>query len=546
MNKTNPTSPRLPTKHVNETGAADKKKKRQRRKKPKVEGAASIKPVTTTLPPAPTPYADVKAAAAAPKNRNQFSDVPFTTLTAVGATLQRGLKEILKYEYMTKVQDMTLPPIMDGKDVLAKAKTGSGKTTAFLLPMLARIASNMTCQGIQAVILSPTRELTMQIAAEAKALVTFVPGIKIVSLIGGTKMGKDIKSLSSTVHCIVATPGRFQDHLKNNTEKMVDRLQFMNFFCLDEADRLLDMGFRNDLQRIIGFLPTTRQTLLFSATLPSELTAMTKLAMRKDYQYINCISKGEDNTNVQVTQEFAIVPLADHIATLETLIKRHQVERAASGYKIMVFFNTARTTGYMSTIFLKANFPVLEMHSRKSQSYRTKVAGQFTSQQNVMMFSSDVSARGVDYPGVTLIVQVGLTTKEQYIHRLGRTARAGQAGKGILLLSPFEQAFISELKDLKITELSPVSIENTATAGILATVSSSSDLKNQATMAYQAFLGFYNSNLKQLKMNKPTAISIANEYVKVLGCMEQPFLSAKVVGKMGLKGQPGLRIKKGN
>ena len=306
------------------------------------------------------------------------------------------------------------------------------------------------------------------------------------------------------------------------------------------------MGFRHDITRIISYLPKERQTLLFSATLPKELSKMTELAMRKDYSYINTIEEGEENTNVQVTQEYIVTPLCDQIASLENILKCHQKERAATGYKIMVFFNTARTTGYLSRVFQHAEYNVLEMHSRKSQGFRTKTAKSFTEQKNVIMFSSDVSARGVDYPGVTLIVQVGLTSKEQYIHRLGRTGRAGKEGKGILLLSEFEKTFLTELHDLKITKLENFDMTaSTETQTVLDYVVKSPSLLKEAGLAYQAFLGFYNGESKKLGMSKQTLIEIANEYSTILGCVEQPSIGANIVGKMGLKGQSGLRITKG-
>jgi ATP-dependent RNA helicase MSS116 len=211
------------------------------------------------------------------------------------------------------------------------------------------------------------------------------------------------------------------------------------------------MGFRQELEKIMEYMPqqkqyndSVRQTLLFSATFPDVMKDITKLAMRNDYQFIDTLDEDEDDTNVQVVQKSLVTPLEHHLIALEHILNDHIQEQTSQGqkYKIIVFFTTARVAGFMAELFRADpryphynNDTLLEMHSRKSQSYRMKTAKQFTEKSNIVLFSSDVSARGVDYPDVTAVLQLGAPSdKAQYIHRLGRTARAGNSGVGIVSL----------------------------------------------------------------------------------------------------------------
>ena len=224
--------------------------------------------------------------------------------------------------------------------------------------------------------------------------------------------------------------GRLQDHLGQNTANIVDRLSEVHILCLDEADRLLDMGFKHEIEKIMAYMPKQhlrsngtsipggiRQTLLFSATFDGSIQNIAKIAMRPQYEIIDTLDPDEDNTNVQVIQKSLVVPMQYHLLALEHILRGHIQDRTAQQqrYKIIVFFTTARVAGYMAELFRadQERYPqytdanLFEMHSRKSQGYRTKVAKQFTAKQNTIMFSSDVSARGVDYPDVTAVVQVG-------------------------------------------------------------------------------------------------------------------------------------------
>jgi ATP-dependent RNA helicase MSS116 len=221
---------------------------------------------------------------------------------------------------------------------------------------------------------------------------------------------------------------------------------------------------------------------------------------------------------------------------------------AEPGYKVIVFFVTARLTQLFSEIFNAAGFKVLEMHSRKSQAHRTRMAEVFRNETNQIMFSSDVSARGMDYPDVTTSVQVGLPSdKAQYIHRLGRTGRVGKGGGGILLLCEFEKFFLDQqLSDQPVVKRVPASEKEQNELWNQMEPAMKKVPEDTYNMAYQAWLGFYNSHLRKLGWDPATLVEYANYFfVDCCGLKEVPALQAKTVGKMGLKGTPGLNVEKG-
>ena len=481
-----------------------------------------------------------------PESTQYLTDQTFASLKELSKPTLQAIDEVCMYQFMTKVQFATLPTIMNGKDVLAKAKTGTGKTLAFLLPVVETIVAASDAPAVTALILSPTRELANQIHAEAQHLTKFHRKIRTACFIGGMRISKNTATLdkNTVLDIVVATPGRLLDLLDNDIKGLVHRCSQLKFVILDEADQLLDMGFRAKLESILKFLPTHRQTLLFSATLPESLKDIQRLALKPDHVFIDTIEKAEHDTNEQVVQEYLVCSLQDTITVLECCLKQYMEN---DRFKIIVFFPTARIAAFMADLFTASHFPIVEMHSRKTQSYRTKTAGYFRENKNVIMFSSDVSARGVDYPGVSNIIQMGLTTNEQYIHRLGRTARAGASGKGLLILARFEAAFLMELKNLPLEEVEGPELARfrSTTKEKIESLLQNETLKLSAERAYQAFLGYYNNNLKRLSLDKVQCVAIATEYAQTIGFVDQvPPLEKKTIGKMGLKGVAGIRIKK--
>lgn len=451
----------------------------------------------------------------------------------------------MNYDLMTNVQLESLPPALEGKDILAKAKTGTGKTLAFLIPLVERIAKLKTAQKpahntILSLIISPTRELAQQIAEECRQLVTF-HNLDILVVVGGTSVTKDLNQLKRKLpHILIATPGRLIDHLQN--QGLTESVQGLQALVLDEADQLLEMGFRPDIERILRQLPDpkSRQTLLFSATMPKDVRTIAKIAMRSDYLYLDTVGE-EESTHQHVPQHYTVVQKGETIPELIKVLDEAIAARP-NDYKIIVFFTTARLTSFFSTVFEQLGYAALEIHSRKSQAHRTRVSEQFRNGCRSVLFTSDVSARGMDYPDVTRVIQVGLpASKEQYIHRLGRTARAGKNGDGVLLLNDYEASFLKDLSDLPLQSRSGSRGSAAATkrvSGVLAALD-----ERVCSLAYQSWLGFNNSHLKKFGWSKERLVSEANDWVnQVCGLQQPPLVSARAAAMMGLKGVPGLRI----
>ncbi|KAG2590144.1 DEAD-box ATP-dependent RNA helicase 26-like [Panicum virgatum] len=441
------------------------------------------------------------------------------------------------YERMTQVQEATLPIILQGKDVLAKAKTGTGKTVGFLLPAIEVLTALPRSTSINLLVMCPTRELANQVAAEARKLLKYHRSLGVQVVIGGTRLPQEQRSMQANpCQILVATPGRLKDHLEN-TPGFSTRIKGVKVLVLDEADRLLDMGFRRDIEKIIAFIPKERQTLLFSATVPEEVRQISHVAMRKDYEFINTVQEGDEETHSQVNQMYMIAPLDLHFYILYDVLKKHTAEDAE--YKVIVFCTTAMVTKLVAVVLSQLKLNIREIHSRKSQSARTKVSDEFRKSKGLILVSSDVSARGVDYPDVTLVIQVGLPAdREQYIHRLGRTGRKGKEGQGILLLAPWEMHFLSTVNDLSISEAVAPSIDSSIQAVVKDAVTRV-EMKSKES-AYQAWLGYYNSN-KSISRDKARLVRLAEEFSQSMGLEVPPAIPKLILRKMGLSNVPGLR-----
>ncbi|KAJ0797496.1 putative RNA helicase [Helianthus annuus] len=456
----------------------------------------------------------------------------------------KGIKDA-GYEKMTIVQEATLPVILKGKDVLAKARTGTGKTVAFLLPSIEVVVNSPPVSRdqkwppIQVLVICPTRELANQAAMEANKLLKYHPSVGVQVVIGGTRITTEQRRLQTNpCQILVATPGRLKDHIMN-TSGFATRVKGVKVLVLDEADHLLDMGFRKDIEIIIAAVSKQRQTLLFSATVPPEVRQICHIALKRDHEYINTVEEGSEETHTQVQQKHMIAPLDTQFPLVYTLLKDHIASDA--DYKVLVFCTTAMVTKLVADLLGQMRLNVREIHSRKSQSYRTQVSDEFRKSKGLILVTSDVSARGVDYPDVTLVIQIGLPSdKAQYIHRLGRTGRKGKEGEGILLLAPWEEFFLSTLRDLPISKADPPLIDPD-TKKKVAKVLSYVDMKIKE-MAYQAWLGYYNSN-KTVGRDKSKLVELANEFSRSMGLDTPPAMSKLVLGKMGLKNVPGLRFK---
>lgn len=514
------------------------KKRAKRRQAPSLENADNKKP--RQEPPFPEDNSEEQLQDADPSmlhlTQSRFDEFEISPLSI------KALHSVLKYETMTVVQEATFPVILKGREVMAKARTGTGKTIAFLLPaieVILKASGKMPWNSIQVVIVCPTRELAQQVAAEAKLLLTFHKNLGAQVVFGGTPIRREQTELSkSPCQILVGTPGRLVDHIQN-TPDLARQLKSVKLFVLDEADHMLDMGFRESLDRIMEALPSQRQTLLFSATIPKEVHNIANIALKPGYEFIDTVGNDTQDTHAKVKQQCIVVPLENQLGAVYSVLKKHiQVE---PHYKVLVFCTTARVTAFMCNLFKYLGLNSREIHSRKNQSQRNRVSDEFRqSKGGIVLFTSDVSARGVDYPDVSLVVQVGAPSDlEQYIHRLGRTGRAGKDGEGVLVLAPWEEYFFRKLQKLPIRQSPAPELSAQDEERILTTASKVDP--QVRTMAYQAWIGYYNS-LKGLRLDKVKLIDYANEFSSSIGFEEPPALLRSVVSKMHLLGVRGLRI----
>ncbi|WZY74579.1 hypothetical protein YC2023_020963 [Brassica napus] len=486
------------------------------------------------------------------------------------------------FKTMTVVQEATLPIILKGellgiesKDVLAKAKTGTGKTVAYLLPSIEAVikspppaSTDKKKPSIIVLVVCPTRELACQAAAEAKTLLKYHSSIGVDVVIGGKKLRSEQRRMQKhPCRILVATPGRLIDHI-DNTPGFARRLRGVKVLVLDEADHLLDMGFRRDVERIISAVPKKRQTFLFSATVPEEVRQICHVALKQDHEFVNCVQEGSDETHQKVkvfslssfeksdlpitllamgsrflvTQMYMVASLDRHFSLIYMLLKRHIAENV--DYKVIIFCTTAMVTRMVADLLGQLILNVREIHSRKPQGYRTRVSDEFRKSKSIILVTSDVSSRGLDYPDVSLVVQMGLPSdRKQYIHRLGRTGREDKEGEGVLLLAPWEEYFLSSVKDLPITKASLPQTDPEAVKKVKKALRQV-DMKYKEA-AYQAWLGYYTSQ-KKIARDTTRLVELANEFSRSMGLSIPPAISANVLDKMGLKNVPGLRVAPGS
>ena len=478
---------------------------------------------------------------------------------------KRALVEDMGLQRMTEVQAKTYNAAISGQDVLARARTGTGKTLSFLIPTVERITRNPTFlhgNHIGCLVIAPTRELAIQIGEEAEKLLLHHVDLTVQVMYGGTKIARDMNLLNKRLPTIlVATPGRILEHLQDTRVRgkkfSDDIIAKTEILILDEVDRLIDMGFRKDIQRIISYMPRKekRQTMLFSATIPTALKRAMKDSIREDYFEVDCVRDGKSSTptNLRVTQSHVILPDMENIMSNIFFILNQATK--VKPFKIIVFFPTARMVSFFADFINDGlEYPVIELHSKKSQSSRNTASENFKNAKNAILFTSDLSSRGIDYPDVTQVIQIGLPeSREQYIHRLGRTARAGKEGKGLLVLFPFESSFLSELKGLNVPVDSNVSSALSLSSeyqqpewmahNFALVQSRGNKLATSAQLAYLAFLGYYLDQTKRIRAHsKEDVVEKSNEFSQAIGFNQVPSLPERLVKKMNLVGIPGIRI----
>ncbi|XP_059560639.1 ATP-dependent RNA helicase DDX18 isoform X4 [Myotis daubentonii] len=372
-----------------------------------------------------------------------FEDTSFASLSnLVNENTLRAIKE-MGFTNMTEIQHKSVRPLLEGRDLLAAAKTGSGKTLAFLIPAVELIVKLkfMPRNGTGVLILSPTRELAMQTFGVLKELMTH--HVHTYGLImGGSNRSAEAQKLANGINIIVATPGRLLDHMQNTPGFMYKNLQCL---VIDEADRILDVGFEEELKQIIKLLPTRRQTMLFSATQTRRVEDLARISLKKEPLYVGV---DDDKTNATVDgleQGYVVCPSEKRFLLLFTFLKKNRKK------KLMVFFSSCMSVKYHYELLNYIDLPVLAIHGRQKQNKRTTTFFQFCNADTGILLCTDVAARGLDIPEVDWIVQYDPPDDpKEYIHRVGRTAR-GLNGRGhaLLILRPEELGFLRYLKQSK-------------------------------------------------------------------------------------------------
>ena len=338
----------------------------------------------------------------------------------------------LGFDEMTPVQAQSLPYILEGKDVVAQAKTGSGKTAAFGIGLLAKL--NVKNFRIQSLVICPTRELAEQVASEIRNIAKFQHNIKVLTLCGGVAFGPQLGSLRHGAHIVIGTPGRLLGHLNKGSLK----LENTKTLVLDEADRMLDMGFVEEIQKVISYVPKQRQTLLFSATFPDEIEDLAH-SIQNNPINIKTITKESAN---KVSQYFYETPSRQKLQTLVKILGKYKPTN------VIVFCNTKIQTNEIAKELRSKNIDALAINGDLEQYERVDVLVQFMNKSCCILVATDVAARGLDIKELSMVVNYDLpNSKETYTHRIGRTARAGQEGIAVTMFDEDEIDRVSEYKD---------------------------------------------------------------------------------------------------
>ncbi|XP_036423947.1 ATP-dependent RNA helicase DDX18 isoform X2 [Colossoma macropomum] len=373
-----------------------------------------------------------------------FEDQSFASLAElVSENTLKGVKE-MGFEFMTEIQHKSIRPLLEGRDVLAAAKTGSGKTLAFLIPAIELIykLKFMPRNGAGVLILSPTRELAMQTYGVLKELMTH--HVHTYGLImGGSNRSAEAQKLGNGVNILVATPGRLLDHLQNTPGFMYKNLQCL---IIDEADRILEVGFEEELKQIIKLLPKKRQTMLFSATQTRKVEDLARISLKKEPLYVGVDDNKETATVDGLEQGYVVCPSEKRFLLLFTFLKKNRKK------KLMVFFSSCMSVKFHYELLNYIDLPVMAIHGKQKQTKRTTTFFQFCNADSGILLCTDVAARGLDIPEVDWIVQYDPPDDpKEYIHRVGRTAR-GIDGRGhaLLILRPEELGFLRYLKQAKV------------------------------------------------------------------------------------------------
>jgi ATP-dependent RNA helicase RhlE len=346
------------------------------------------------------------------------------------------------YSEPSPIQRQAIPALMEGRDLLGIAQTGTGKTAAFSLPSLHRLAQEPTGrypQGCRMLVLSPTRELAAQIADNMRAYAKFL-NLSVQTIFGGVPVNKNINAMRKGCDILVATPGRLLDLV----EQRALTLQHVEIFVLDEADQMMDLGFIKPLTRIAGLLPNKRQSLFFSATMPSEIAKLGKRFITDPVK----VEVAPQATTAERVEQYATFVEQNEKQALLTLSLRKGLD-SGEIESCLVFTRTKHGADRVVRHLVAAGIEAAAIHGNKSQAQRTRALDGFRAGRVPVLVATDIAARGIDVPGVSAVFNFEIpNVAEQYVHRIGRTARAGRSGLAISYVAPDEKAYIRDIEKL--------------------------------------------------------------------------------------------------
>ncbi|GAA6064601.1 hypothetical protein JCM10212_000801 [Sporobolomyces blumeae] len=419
---------------------ASSKKKAKSKKAEAVDGPGFE--VEQDQPKTPATTADALAMMTGATPAPEPKTTAFSALDLSTGT--RKALEGMGFENMTEVQARTIPPLLAGKDVLGAAKTGSGKTLSFLIPaveMLNKLKFKPR-NGTGAIVVSPTRELALQIFGVAKELCEH-HNQTFAIVMGGANRKAEAEKLAKGVNLLIATPGRLLDHLQNTKGFVFNNLRAL---IIDEADRILEIGFEDEMRQIISLLPKeNRQSMLFSATQTTKVTDLARMSLRPGPLYINVDSHRDTSTAENLEQGYVVCDSDKRFLLLFTFLRKNLKK------KVIVFFSSCKSVQYHGELLNYIDVPVLDLHGKQKQQKRTNTFFEFCNAPTGILLCTDVAARGLDIPKVDWIIQFDPPDDPRdYIHRVGRTARAGKNGKSLLFLLPSELGFLRFLKVAKV------------------------------------------------------------------------------------------------
>ncbi|CAM9276386.1 unnamed protein product [Sphacelaria rigidula] len=399
----------------------------------------------------------------------------------------------LKFTMQTKIQAQAIPPLLAGEDLVGAAKTGSGKTLAFLLPVLELLHKVKWSHrnGTACIIISPTRELSLQTYGVLRDVVE-AGNMKQTHglLIGGANRRAEAERLVKGVNILVVTPGRLLDHLQNTKGFLFRNMQML---VIDEADRILEQGFEEEMHQIIKLLPKERQTMLFSATQTKKVEDLARLSIKNKPAYVGVDDSEQESTVDGLEQGYVVCPSEKRFLLLFTFLKKNRHK------KIMVFFSSCNSVKFHSELLNYIDVPVMDIHGKQKQQKRTTSFFQFCRQDTGVLLCTDVAARGLDIPSVDWIIQYDPPDQTaEYIHRVGRTAR-GQSGQGraLLFLLPEEVGFLRYLRAAKarLNEYEfPVKKVANVQAQLARLIEKNYYLNKSAREAYRSYLLAYSSH----------------------------------------------------